>query len=226
MKTICNKDVLRRALRVSFALAFSLLFSYPAAADQIFGKVIGIADGDTITILTDSHKQIRVRLAEIDAPEKSQPWGQNAKQALSGLIFGRTVKLDTRGTDQYGRMLARIYSGSQYINAEMVRRGDAWAYQEYLTDYSLVTLENQARRQRTGLWSLPTKDVVPPWQWRRGARSVEAKSVAPSETFQCGTKRYCRQMTSCAEARFYLQKCGVTTLDGDHDGIPCEVICR
>lgn len=213
-----------RLLAVSAIAAF--LCASPVSADKLAGRVVGIIDGDTITLLTDAHKQVRVRLVEIDAPEKNQPWGQNSKKALSDMIFGQIVKMQTWGTDQYGRSLGKIYLGSKYINSEMVREGEAWAYREYLTDYSLISLETIARQHHVGLWSQPDKDLVPPWEWRHRGYAARISSPTDSADFVCGAKRYCRQMSSCAEARFYLKTCSVTSLDGDHDGVPCETLCR
>ncbi|MBI5721418.1 MAG: thermonuclease family protein [Burkholderiales bacterium] len=102
-----------------------------------------------------------------DAPEKGQPWGQKAKQALSDLCFGSEVTARIVTTDRYGRTVARIYQGSRDINAELVREGAVWVYRKYLTDASLLPIETEARAARRGLWSLPAHDHVPPWEWRR-----------------------------------------------------------
>ena len=102
----------------------------------------------------------------------------------------------------------------------MVREGHAWAYRQYLTDQSLLEDEAAAKTERIGLWSVP--DPVPPWVWRRGSLS---RGFSAND-FTCGTKTYCREMVSCAEAEFHLQQCGLTRLDGDGDGVPCESICR
>src|SRR4051794_8087798 len=101
---------------------------------EMTGRVVGITDGDTITVLKDANEQVRVRLTEIDAPEKGQPWGARAKDALSALVFSQTVRVVDSGKDQYGRTLGRVYVGTKDVNAEMVRSGSAWAYRQYLTD--------------------------------------------------------------------------------------------
>jgi endonuclease YncB( thermonuclease family) len=199
-----------------------------ANASELVGRVVGVTDGDTITVLTDSKERVKVRLTEIDAPESGQPWGQRAKEALSALVFSQRVHVIYNGRDQYGRTLGRVYVADKDVNAEMVREGSAWAYRQYLTDRSFLSIEAEARAAKRGLWSLSTQQTVPPWEWRNGARqNATASSVAPPAASQtCGAKRVCRQMTSCAEARFYLNVCGVRSLDGDHDGIPCENLCR
>jgi endonuclease YncB( thermonuclease family) len=209
---------------VGLACAVLLICSGAVRAEDIVATVIGITDGDTITVLTPDHKQLRVRLAEIDAPEAKQPWGQRSKQTLAAFVFGKQVKVATRGTDRYGRTLGRIYVGSQNINAEMVRAGAAWAYRDFLTDYTLVSLEAEARKNSRGLWAMPANRIVAPWEWRHSRGSEAAFTVSPNAEGQCGGKRYCRQMSSCAEAQFYLHQCGVRRLDGD--GVACETLCR
>ena len=119
------------------------------------------------------------------------------------------------------------------VNAEKVRQGAAWVYRQYNHDPSLVRLEQEARDARRGLWALPEVERTPPWEWRRNNVAAPAKPMPPpnlsrptASGFTCGAKRYCREMTSCAEARFYFTQCGRARMDGDGDGIPCESICR
>jgi endonuclease YncB( thermonuclease family) len=211
---------------IGLACAVFLLFNGAVHAEEIVATVVGITDGDTITILTPDHRQVRVRLAEIDAPEAKQPWGQRSKQTLAAFVFGMQVKVATRGTDRYGRTLGRVYVGSQNINAEMVRAGAAWAYRDYLTDYTLVSFETEARKNSRGLWAMPAEQIVAPWEWRHNRGSDAAFTVSPHAEGQCGGKRYCRQMNSCAEAQFYLHQCGIRSLDRDGDGAACETLCR
>lgn len=214
-----------------------LLAAQAAWAAEIAGRVVGIADGDTLTVLNEARQQVKVRLAEIDTPEARQPYGTRARQALSDLAFGKMVRVAVQDTDRYGRTVGRVYAGSVDVNAEMVRQGAAWVYRQYSRDPSLLRLEEEARAARRGLWALPEAERTPPWEWRaaeRGGHSqAAAQPAAPQATrppatsgFTCGEKRYCREMTSCAEARFYLSQCGLSRLDADSDGIPCESICR
>jgi endonuclease YncB( thermonuclease family) len=206
-----------------------LLFAFaPAAfAATYTGKVIGISDGDTIKILVD-RTQRKIRLAEIDTPEKGQPYGKKAKQALSRLVFGKTVTVEKKDIDRYGRIVGRVYVDGVDVNAEMVRGGHAWVYRKYATDQTFYAMEGDAKRNRRGLWALPEAQRVPPWEWRHGSRSASrtVRRQAVGGSFTCGSKRYCKQMTSCAEARFYMDQCGLGRLDGDRDGVPCERICR
>jgi endonuclease YncB( thermonuclease family) len=215
-------------VRILFCL---WLFAIPpgiANAAELAGRVISVTDGDTFTLLTENKERVRIRLAEIDAPENGQPWAQRAKDALSTLVFSQTVRVIYTGKDQYGRTLGRVYVADKDVNAEMVRNGSAWAYRQYLTDSTLFGIETQARAAKRGLWSLPAAQTVEPWEWRRSGprNAVSMPPPASSTGGRCEAKRVCRQMTSCAEAQFYLNTCGVRSLDGDNDGIACENLCR
>lgn len=205
-------------------------------------RVVGIKDGDTFTCLTNGRRQITVRMAQIDAPEKGQPFGQKAKSTLSEYIYGQTVRLEESGFDRYGRTLAEVYDESgQNINMLMVQAGMAWAYKEYMTNTAYQEMQDEATRENLGLWS--ENGYIYPSDWRRGVRP-QREQVATLPTaephqqrsgrlaqernargFSCGSKRFCREMNSCAEAMFYLRQCGVRRLDGDNDGVPCESIC-
>lgn len=172
-----------------------------AVAEELSGTVVGIADGDTITLLDSSNHQYKIRLTEIDTPEKGQPWGNRAKDALAQKVFSQEVTVVSSGNDRYGRVLGRIYLGDRDINREMVAEGHAWVYRQYMTDESLLEDENQARESQSGLWGIE-QQAVPPWEWRRGARSTVATTVTAK--FECGSKQYCREMSDCDEAMFYL----------------------
>jgi endonuclease YncB( thermonuclease family) len=198
------------------------------ASENLSGKVVGITDGDTLTVLVD-RKPVKVRLAEIDTPERGQPWASKAKQALSAKVYGEVVRVEITDTDRYGRTVGHLYLGDRHINREMIREGHAWVYRQYVEAQSLLEDEKAARESGEGLWRLPEAERAPPWEWRAAGQGRTSREVAPAESgesFTCGTKRYCREMITCAEARFYLEKCGLTRLDGDGDGVPCEAICR
>jgi endonuclease YncB( thermonuclease family) len=141
-----------------------------AIAAEVRGRVVGITDGDTLTLLTDRREQVRVRLAEIDTPESGQPYGARSRQSLSDLVFRKSVRVAVIDTDRYGRTVGRVYVGAQDVNAEMVRRGAAWVYQRYSTDQALLRIEQVARSERRGLWALPEAQRVPPWEWRAAGR--------------------------------------------------------
>jgi len=107
-------------VRLLLASLFCLL-AQVAAAEDLRGRVVGITDGDTLTLLTDRRVEVRIRLAEIDTPERDQPYGTRARQSLSDLAFGKSVRVVVQGTDRYGRAVGRVFAGSQDVNAEMVR---------------------------------------------------------------------------------------------------------
>ncbi|MDP1634307.1 MAG: thermonuclease family protein [Gallionellaceae bacterium] len=114
--------------------------------------------------MLSGREQIKVRLVEIDAPEKAQSFGNRSKQSLSALCFNKIAKLDDKGNDRYGRTLARVYCDGIDANAEQVRRGMAWVYDRYVTDRSLYQLQEEAKVSRRGLWADPSP--MPPWEWR------------------------------------------------------------
>jgi endonuclease YncB( thermonuclease family) len=130
--------------------------------------VVGVSDGDTLTArcsAASGFQKIKVRLAEIDAPEKGQAFGQRAKLSLSALCFGARATITPEKRDRYGRTVAKVECRGQDANAEQVRRGMAWVYLQYAPINSpLRALEAQAREARSGLWA----DLHPiaPWEWR------------------------------------------------------------
>lgn len=148
------------------ALAFAL--SSAASAD-LLGRVTAVHDGDTITVFS-GQQPTRVRLANIDAPERHQAFGAVAKQTLSGLVFGRQVNVSISGTDRYGRVIGTVYAGTENINRMMVGEGMAWAYVQYLDDPVMLSLESSARVSGRGLWSATNPAPIPPWQFRRQQR--------------------------------------------------------
>ena len=148
-----------------FALLVSVALSIASSACADFtGKVVGVADGDSITVLR-GRDQVSVRLVDIDAPEHGQPFGNQSRRALQTLVKGQTVLVVERGQDRYHRTLARIYRGDLDVNAEQVRQGMAWVYRHYSDDRSLQRIEAEARKQGRGLWRDPK--AVPPWEWRK-----------------------------------------------------------
>ena len=181
------------------------------------GKVTFVADGDSIYV-----GDWEIRLAAIDAPERDQPYGQQSKKALADMINGRMVRIEPLTTDAHGRTVAHVYrvDDGLHVNAAMVQQGAAWVYRRYTNDPSLMALENAAQRGKKGLWALPVEQRLLPEQWRREHETVRS-------TFDCAVKKTrCQQMSSCEEARFYLTRCHNHWLDGDHNGVPCENLCR
>jgi endonuclease YncB( thermonuclease family) len=172
-----GKEVKIHRQRTHLGILFLLLLvGTPAAAETLSGRVVGITDGDTLTLLTVDRVQVKVRLAEIDAPEAHQPYGQRAKQALATLAFGREVGVSVVDRDRYGRQVGRVHVGGVDVNAELVRLGAAWVYRRYSRDPDLLVLEEEARSERRGLWGLPETDRQPPWEWRASRRGGEGRA--------------------------------------------------
>lgn len=133
----------------------------------IEGKVIAITDGDTIELLNKDKQTFKIRFAEIDSPEKDQPYGQKSKQALSDLIYSEKVQVIQSDIDRYGRVVGYVYFNEQNINLEMVKLGMAWVYTYYSKDEKFREAENEARAKKVGIWSLQEDQIMPPWEWRR-----------------------------------------------------------
>lgn len=134
--------------------------------------VVGITDGDTLQARC-ADQTLKVRLAEIDAPERGQAYGTRSRQHLAELCFGKPAELRAQATDRYGRTVARVACDGVDSSAEQVRAGMAWVFDRYATDRSLYALQDAARNARRGVWA--NAEPVPPWQWRRqGARSSPA----------------------------------------------------
>lgn len=139
----------------------------PARGD-FTGRVVGVSDGDTIEVMR-AGRAVRVRLQGVDCPESHQAYGTRAKQFTSELVFGKTVAVQVHGTDQYGRILGEvILPDGRSLNRELVRNGYAWWYRRYSDDPVLQQLEEEARRERRGLWR--EKNPTPPWEFRRERR--------------------------------------------------------
>lgn len=167
--------------RVLILLAF-LLSSPAGLAQTLAGRVVGVSDGDTITVLTAEKRRVKVRLHGIDCPESHQAFGAKAKQFASAIAFGKDASLRVTDTDRYGRTVAVVTIGGKVVNHELVRAGLAWWYRQYAPgDRTLERLENEARRAKRGLWA--DKSPTPPWEFRRGgSRSSGTSPPASSGT--------------------------------------------
>lgn len=135
-----------------------------AAVRQIVGKVVGVTDGDTITVYTGGGKPVKVRLDGIDAPESKQDFGDAAKRHLSGLVYGKAITVEVTGRDKYGRTLGLVMASGQNINRTMIADGFAWHYKRYNSDPDLADLEKSARAAGRGLWAM--RNPMPPWDFR------------------------------------------------------------
>lgn len=167
----------------SRAILLILLLPLAALAQRattLTGKVVGVTDGDTITVLDAEKRQHKVRLEGIDAPESGQPFGTQAKKALSDKVFGKEITVKETGKDRYGRTLGHVYVGKQHVNRELVSEGFAWHYKEYNSDRDLASAENEARAAKRGLW----RDDVPtaPWDFRHPKVTAKAKPAPEQGT--------------------------------------------
>jgi endonuclease YncB( thermonuclease family) len=160
-------------------LAWLLVATSALAQDVIYGRTVAVTDGDTIKVLTAENQLLRIRIAWIDAPEMSQPFGYRAKQAMSALVFGKDVELRPHTTDRYGRLVAMVFVDGTDTGLELVKQGLAWAYEHYLItegtaelQQSYTTAERAARSARLGLWQ--DSEPVPPWEYRKAEREQRA----------------------------------------------------
>jgi endonuclease YncB( thermonuclease family) len=151
-------------------LGVAILVSVMASADgSISGRVVGVADGDTLTVLDDTNQQHKIRLAGIDAPEKAQPFGQVGKQRLSELCYNKQATVEVVNTDRYGRTVGDVTCDGVHANAEMVSGGNAWVYRHYDKGFeSFYALEEAAKEARLGLWA--DDNPTPPWEWRHSRK--------------------------------------------------------
>ena len=153
---------------------FFLLLSTHVSAEMLTGRIIGVSDGDTITLLDAAHISHKIRVAGIDAPEKKQPFGEKAKTSLSTLAYNRTADADCRKTDRYRRKVCVVFVGGKDVGLEQIKAGMAWWYQQYAKEQThqeridYEHAESQAKRHRYGLWSGP--NPTPPWEWRHPGR--------------------------------------------------------
>ena len=153
-----------------FSLAI-LLFSFGLNAGTIQGKVVGVADGDTNTVLDATNTQHKIRLQGIDAPEKAQPFGQKSKQSLSQMVQSKQVTVEYQKNDKYGRTLGKVLHNGTDVCLEQIKLGMAWHYKQYKSDQPKEDralydqTEQDARAKKAGLWI--DKAPTPPWEFRR-----------------------------------------------------------
>lgn len=155
-------------IKTKFFIGLFLLFSLNSIFCQttLKGRVVGVKDGDTVVVLDSLNHQTTLRLAEIDCPEKDQPFGTKAKQFTSDQIYRKQIKYVVTDIDRYGRSIAKIfYDDNKYLSAELIKNGLAWQYKQYSTSVSLAKLEQEVRKYKIGLWIDP--HPVYPSDWRR-----------------------------------------------------------
>jgi micrococcal nuclease len=149
-------------------VVFLIAMSFPAMTFAWEGKVVSVTDGDTIKVLKDG-KQVKIRLASIDCPEKGQPYGQAAKKFTANLVAGKSVIIWPTDTDRYGRTIAFVFVDGVDVNKELLKAGLAWHYKRYSRDPELAKLEFEARAKKVGLWKEPAQ--IAPWKWRKKKRN-------------------------------------------------------
>jgi endonuclease YncB( thermonuclease family) len=181
--------------------AIGLLAAAPPTT-TLTGKVVGIADGDTLTLLVGK-TQVKVRLDGIDTSERAQPFGRKAGQALAKKVFGKVVQVDDLGKDRYGRTLGIVRLGKKTINLELVREGWAWWYRKYAPkNKELAAAEEAARKAKRGLWA--DAKPIPPWDWRQSERDKRLKSRSVSDVdtgYWLNTSTGVRHNGSCPNYR-------------------------
>ena len=160
---------MKRCLGLSLLVA-AWAITLPALADTMRGVVIVVIDGDTVLFKPDhygarSRAFLKIRLADIDAPEKGQACGDAATRELMNLVLKQHVEINTVATDAYGRSVAHLQKGALQVNAEMVRLGWAWSYARSQNRTAMAAMQDEARRSKRGLWA--DADPTPPWVWRR-----------------------------------------------------------
>jgi endonuclease YncB( thermonuclease family) len=213
-----------------------LIWANFAAAEEYNAKVIVVIDGDTLVVLHNGAKE-KIRLMNIDAPEKNQPYGMDARQAMFSLVFKKQAQIDSKAVDKYGRTVALVTVNGINVNEEMVKRGMAWEYSSFKPGRIYMALQSEAQQARRGLWS--QRNPIAPWVWRRthpSARSDYPKKemktpsshprIGVFNDTSCGNKKHCSQMNSCEEAYFYFTRCGLKSLDKTGDGVPCKQLCK
>ena len=150
---------------IYFSFSFLVFLSFDASSELIQDlKVEKIIDGDTV-YATMEGKPYKLRLTEIDAPERDQPFGRQSKVFLRELLKDGEFDADISGKDQYGRYLARLYDNGVDINRKMVNEGMAWVYDFYVTDKTFYKNQQSAQQEKKGIWS--KRFPAPPWEWRR-----------------------------------------------------------
>ena len=164
------------------SLSISFFCNVSIQEKTILGKVTAITDGDTFKLLTKDFTLIKVRLANIDCPERKQPFSAKAKQFTSDAVFSKNVKLKYLKKDRYGRLICNvIYDDSLNLSHELIKQGLAWHYVKYSKDKYLQDLENEAKSNKIGLWQ--DKNAVPPWNGEKIKRKKLRSEVIKNSFF-------------------------------------------
>lgn len=149
----------------------ALLLACPVWADTLLGRVVAVADGDTVTVVSRDNARHTIRLSGIDAPERNQPFGAESREHLVGLALNKDAVVEFHKEDRFGRLVGKVLIAGNDVNLALVRAGLAWQYKDYQSEQSLVDRtryaaeEFVARASGRGLWS--DGSAIPPWDWRR-----------------------------------------------------------
>jgi micrococcal nuclease len=214
----------------------------PLGAATLPGKVIKVFDGDSLLFQPAmGGKPVEVRLKDIDAPEICQPGGTEARDYLQEAVLEKVAKLETGAPDTYGRVLAVLMVDDMNVNQRLVAEGHAWSIRTKWNQGPFVAQEKMATALKRGLHGNP--GAIQPSEWRRSkgpcaGEAASAPTTAPASkpvrgsasptavpvatSYRCDGRTYCSQMTSCAEARWFLANCPGVKMDGNRDGEPCE----
>lgn len=213
-----------------FLLCLSAFVSLllPSAAEMLFGHCVGVADGDTCTLLLTQpdgvKKTERIRFHGIDAPESRQAYGQAAKKFVSDLIYDKDIRVDVQTRDKYGRLVGKIFVGDTNVNLEVVRAGYAWWYRQYgAGETALAEAEQEARDARRGLWQ--DADPVAPWDFRHKGARASASAASPAPASSAEPQRYwvtsSSGKTHNASCRYYANSKGYYSSAGT--GNNCKI---
>jgi endonuclease YncB( thermonuclease family) len=163
MKTIHKVTLLAGILLL--CMTGLLLFKPFSGLDDVYLK--SIYDGDTITIERDGLK-VKIRLAEVDCPERDQPYGKEAREFVQKFLEGKTISISAVEQDRYGRTVAKVRANNDDLGEALVENGYAWVYTNYSKDKELIALQDSAKRMKIGLWK--DHDPIPPWKWRKSKK--------------------------------------------------------
>jgi endonuclease YncB( thermonuclease family) len=176
-----------RRLQVAYGVVWLLLMVVPLLGytEQFTGKVVGISDGDTLSVLREE-KAVKVRLHGVDTPEKAQAFGTRAQQFTSDLVFQHEVTIIVRDTDRYGRLVGDVLlPDGRSLNQELVWASMTWWSRPYAPkDTAFAQLEADARAAKRELWA--EAHPIPPWAWRTSPRAASQAAAAPAQGLPLG----------------------------------------
>ena len=179
--------ITRRFACFAFLILSVLILNQALAENTITGKVVSIADGDTVTVLDSSNTQHKTRIYGVDCPESHQDFGQKAKQFTSDMVFGKMVEVRVMDTDRYGRTVGIVNIGGKCLNEELLKAGFAWFYPQYCKApvcSQWKQYQETARSMKIGLWA--QANSIPPWDFRRGVKTVSGAETTPQGNQQIG----------------------------------------